>query len=282
VPELPEVEYVRRMLRPAMAGARIDRVLTRRANLRYPFGDDFVSRLEGQTIHVLTRRAKYLVAELSSGESLVMHLGMSGWFRVLRQGGETPAGRFYYERNRLEAHDHVVFEMSSGAAVVFNDPRRFGFMKVMTAQARSSDRALSELGPEPLDRRFTADALAQAVKGRKTASLKAALLDQRVVAGLGNIYVCEALHRARLSPKRKASTLATRQGAPTARTAALVDAIKAALRAAIASSHRASGDDRFLVYDREGERCPRRRCPGVIRRIVQAGRSTFFCPVCQR
>lgn len=290
MPELPEVEYVRRMLRPAMAGARIERVLVRRPDLRYPFGDDFVSRLEGQTVLALTRRAKYLVAELSSGDALVMHLGMSGWFRVLRQGRARPAGRFYYERSRLEAHDHVVFEMSSGAAVVFNDPRRFGFMKVMTAQARSDDRALSGLGPEPLDRRFTAAALARALKGKKTASLKAALLDQRVVAGLGNIYVCEALHRARLSPKRKASTLLTRRGTtprtrhdtPTPRLVALVDAIKAALRTAIARSRRASGDDRFLVYDREGERCRRRRCPGVIRRIVQAGRSTFFCPVCQR
>jgi formamidopyrimidine-DNA glycosylase len=270
------------MLRPAMTGARIDRVLVRRPDLRYAFGDDFVARLEGQTVLAVTRRAKYLVAELSSGDALVMHLGMSGWFRVLRQGKAKAAGRFYYERNRLEAHDHVVFEMSSGAAVVFNDPRRFGFMKVMTAQGRADDRALSGLGPEPLDRNFTAAALAQALKGKKTASLKAALLDQRVVGGLGNIYVCEALYRARLSPKRKASTLVMRTGTPAPRTVALVDAIKAALRTAITRSRRASGDDRFLVYDREGEHCRRRGCTGVIRRIVQTGRSTFFCPACQR
>jgi formamidopyrimidine-DNA glycosylase len=271
-----------------MVGARFVRVLARRPDLRYPLGSDFVARLEGQTVQALTRRAKYLVAELSSGDVLVMHLGMSGWFRVLcpepaRKGAPaTSPGRFYYERNRLEAHDHVVFEMSSGAAVVFNDPRRFGFMKVMTAVARAADTGLSALGPEPLDRRFTAIALADALKGRKGASLKAALLDQRVVAGLGNIYVCEALHRARLSPARRASTLATRSGSPTSRAAALVTAIKATLDEAIARSHRTGGDDRFRVYDREGRRCPRRGCPGTIRRVVQVGRSTFFCGVCQQ
>jgi formamidopyrimidine-DNA glycosylase len=271
VPELPEVEYVRRLLRPAMEGARIERVLARRPDLRYPLGSDFVGRLEGQTVRALTRRAKYLVAELSSGESLVMHLGMSGWFRVVRAA-----------RARLEVHDHVVFEMSSGAAVVFNDPRRFGFMKVMTADVRTADRALGTLGPEPLDRRFTADTLAWAVKRKKATSLKTALLDQRVVAGLGNIYVCEALHRARLSPRRKASTLFARSGGSTPGAVLLVDAIKATLKDAIANRHRAGGDDRFRVYDREGRRCPRRGCTGTIGRIVQAGRSTFFCPVCQR
>ena len=275
MPELPEVEYVRRLLRPVMAGSAIERVLTRRPNLRYPFGDDFATRLEGQTVLALTRRAKYLVAELSSGEALVMHLGMSGWFRVIRK-------RAMASGAADDAHDHVVFEMSSGAMVVFNDPRRFGFMKVMTREVMIGDRALSRLGPEPLDRAFTADALAAALKGRTAASLKAALLDQRVVAGLGNIYVCEALHRARLSPKRRAATLVDRRGAPTPRARALVEAIKAALGDAIANRHRAGGSDRFLVYDHAGRRCPRRRCTGTIRRIVQAGRSTFFCPVCQR
>ena len=275
MPELPEVEYVRRLLRPVMEGAAFERVLTRRPNLRYPFGDDFAMRLQGQTVLALTRRAKYLVAELSSGEALVMHLGMSGWFRVIRKRtrvGDAANG----------AHDHVVFEMSSGAVVVFNDPRRFGFMKVMTRDARIGDRALGRLGPEPLDRAFTADALAAALKGRTAASLKAALLDQRVVAGLGNIYVCEALHRARLSPKRRAATLVDRRGGPTPRARALVEAIKAALGDAIANRHRAGGSDRFLVYDHAGRRCPRHGCTGTIRRIVQAGRSTFFCPVCQR
>jgi formamidopyrimidine-DNA glycosylase len=274
VPELPEVEYVRRLLRPVMEGSAIARVLARRPNLRYAFGDDFATRLEGQTVLELTRRAKYLVAELSSGEALVMHLGMSGWFRVIRKRGRVGDAA-------NGAHDHVVFEMSSGAVVVFNDPRRFGFMKVMTRDVMIGDPALSRLGPEPLGRAFTANALAAALTGRTAASLKAALLDQRVVAGLGNIYVCEALHRARLSPKRRAATLVDRRGGPTPRARALVEAIKTALGDAIANRHRAGGSDRFLVYDHAGRRCPRRGCTGTIRRVVQAGRSTFFCPVCQ-
>lgn len=282
VPELPEVEYVRRLLRPAMVGARIERVLARRPDLRYPLGDDFVQRLEGQTVRALTRRAKYLIAELSSGDALLMHLGMSGWFRLLRNGRQASPVRVYYERSRLEAHDHVVFEMSSGSVVVFNDPRRFGFMRVLTSESRAADPALGGLGVEPLGTRFTAETLAAAVCGKRVASLKSALLDQRVVAGLGNIYVCEALHRSRLSPSRRAATLVDRRGEPTPRAAALVEGIKAALRAALTNRHRASGDDRFLVYDREGRRCPRRGCGGTIRRTVHAGRATFYCPVCQR
>ena len=272
-----------------MERVRIARVLARRPNLRYPLGSDFVSRLEGQTVRAVSRRAKYLVVELASGETLVMHLGMSGWFRVARPqspGRPTARGRSnggrYYDREQLEAHDHVVFEMSSGAAVIFNDPRRFGFMKVLTAEALAADPALSILGPEPLDRTFTAEVLASRLKGKKGATLKAALLDQRVVAGLGNIYVSEALHRAALSPTRRAATLVTRSGSPTPQAYALVDAIKATLRDAISNRHRAGGADRFLVYDHEGRCCPRRGCRGTIKRRVQGGRSTFFCPVCQR
>jgi formamidopyrimidine-DNA glycosylase len=276
-----------------MQGARIERLVLRRPDLRYPFGDDFVARLEGQVVTTLARRAKYLVAQLESGDSLIMHLGMSGWFRVVRNpsvgrgprsgpGVEPASARFYYERSRLDAHDHVVFEMSSGAAVIFNDPRRFGFMKVMDSAGVAADPALGALGPEPLDRSFTADRLAAALARKSKVSLKAALLDQRVVAGLGNIYVCEALHRARLSPKRRAATITARGGAPTPRARALVDAIKATLRQAIARGHRADANDRFLVYDREGRRCPRRGCGGTITRIVQSCRSTFFCPVCQK
>ena len=171
--------------------------------------------------------------------------------------------------------------MSSGSAVVFNDPRRFGFMKILGRRAIGGDAALGGLGPEPLDRGFNGAVLARTLGKRKT-SLKAALSDQRVVAGLGNIYVCEALHRARLSPKRRASTLVTRSGAPRPEMYALVKAIRTVLEEAIARSHRVDGEDRFRVYDREGRRCPRRGCGGVIRRIVQTGRSTFFCPVCQR
>jgi len=291
VPELPEVESVRRQLRAVMVGARIERVLARRPDLRYPLGTDFVTRLEGQSVRAIRRRAKYLVAELSSGDVLLMHLGMSGWFHVMRlepaskpvrgRARREPPPGTYYARSRLAAHDHVVFEMSSGAAVVFNDPRRFGFMKLLSPTVFASDATLSGLGPEPLGRAFTAVILAQALKKRKT-SLKAVLSDQRVVAGLGNIYVCEALHRAGLSPKRRASTLVSRSGVPREEAKKLVDAIKAVLRDAIANQHRADGQDRFRVYDREGRRCPRRGCSGTIKRIVQVGRSTFFCPTCQR
>jgi formamidopyrimidine-DNA glycosylase len=271
VPELPEVEYARRQLHRAMTGARIDRVIARRPDLRYPLGADFVSRLRSRRVRAVRRRAKYLLVDLSSNDVLLMHLGMSGSFRVLHKGPE---------EERL-AHDHVVFEMSSGLAVVFNDPRRFGFMKVVAAAEIEADPTLTGLGPEPLDRGFTADVLAAALARRKT-SLKAALLDQRVAAGLGNIYACEAMHRARLSPRRRASTLATRSGEARPQATALVEAIKDVLREAVANSHRMYGEDRFRVYDKEGRGCPRRGCTGTVTRIVQGGRSTFFCPVCQR
>ncbi len=253
-----------------MEGAHIARALARRPNLRYPLPADFAARLEGQTIHAVTRRGKYLLVALSSGDTLLMHLGMTGSFRVSRAGREP----------ELATHDHILFVMSSGASVVFNDPRRFGFMKILGQS--DSGRRLPALGPEPLARAFRASVLAQALARRK-ASLKVALSDQRVVSGLGNIYVSEALHRARLSPQRRASTLVTRAGEPRPQAVALVAAIKAVLEDAIARSHRPHGeDDRFRVYDREGKRCPRRGCPGIIKRIVQAGRSTFFCPRCQR
>ena len=252
-----------------MEGFRIRRVLARRRNLRYPLGRNFVARLEGRTVDALRRRAKYLVAELSSGDVLVMHLGMSGWFRVIR--GE----------RQFEKHDHVVFEMSSGAAVAFNDPRRFGFMKLMTRAAFANELTMRTLGPEPLDRTFDADALARAFRSRKT-SLKAALLDQRIVAGLGNIYVAEALHRARLSPLRAAGSLVTEAGEAGPELRRLVAAIKESLRDAIGNQHRAGAEDRFRVYDREGLRCLRRGCAGTIERVVQTGRSTFYCAVCQR
>jgi len=264
-----------------MRGRRIARVLARRPNLRYPLGADFVTRLEGQTVRDVRRRAKYLLVELSSGEMLLMHLGMSGSFRT--QSGPPTGGR-YAENTPGEAwlaHDHVVFEMSSGETVIFNDPRRFGFMKLLPPGERGSDRTVASLGPEPLARTFTADVLAAALR-RRTTTLKAALSDQRLVAGLGNIYIVEALHRARLSPKRRASTLVTTAGAPRPQVHSLVVAIKDVLREAIANAHRMYGEDRFRVYDKEGRRCPRRGCPGVIKRIVQGGRSTFFCPVCQR
>jgi formamidopyrimidine-DNA glycosylase len=271
VPELPEVEEVRRDISPAMEGARFERVELRRRNLRRPFPREFAARLTGRTVRALRRRGKYLLAELSSDESLLMHLGMSGWFRVERDGAVAPS----------DPHDHVVFHMSSGAAVIFNDPRRFGVMDLVAPGRLARHRALGAMGPEPLDPAFDAAALARACAGRRT-SLKAALLDQRVVAGLGNIYAGEALHLAGLSPRRRASTIATAAGQPKDSTHRLAQAIKIVLRRAIARSSKPSArGSRFRVYDREGGRCTTRQCGGTIRRVVQSGRSTFFCPECQ-
>jgi formamidopyrimidine-DNA glycosylase len=264
VPELPEVEAVRRELQPVMEGARFDAVVTHRRDLRSRFPRDFAARLIGRTVRSVQRRGKYLLVELSSGDILVMHLGMSGSFRVVRQDGYGP-------------HDHVVFRMSSGATIVFNDPRRFGFMNIVSQDALTGGRGVGALGPEPLSEEFDAGGLAMACRGKRT-SLKAALSDQRVVAGLGNIYVSEALHRAHLSPRRRAATIATRTGAPRDSAVRLAAAIKKVLQDAVARG----GDIRFRVYDREGEPCPTRGCGGVIRRITQTGRSTFFCPVCQK
>jgi formamidopyrimidine-DNA glycosylase len=293
MPELPEVETVRRGLQPAMEGARFLKVEARRPDLRWPFPKDFAKHLTGETVTGLGRRAKYLLADLSSGDVLIMHLGMSGSFRVSRPDGERTPGAFHHERSDDRAHDHVVFHMSSGAKITFNDPRRFGFMQLVPRAELARHPLVRALGPEPLGNEFSAALLAAACAGKKT-SLKAALSDQRVVAGLGNIYVCEALHRARLSPKLRAATLAARAKAPTPRARALVDAIKAVLQDAIRAGGSSLRDHRrtdgelgdfqhdFRVYDREGKRCPTPGCRGTIRRIVQTGRSTFYCPVCQR
>jgi formamidopyrimidine-DNA glycosylase len=293
VPELPEVETVRRGLAPVMEGARILRVEARRPDLRVPFPPDFVKRLTGQTITGLGRRAKYLTADLGSGDVLLMHLGMSGSFRVAREEDEARPGRFHHAKPAAPAHDHVVFHLSSGATVTFNDPRRFGLMLIVPRSELGDHPLMREVGPEPLGNAFDAALLAASLAGKKT-SLKAALLDQTVVAGLGNIYVCEALHRSRLSPRRRASTIATRTGAPNARAVELVDAIKAVLLDAIEAGgsslrdHRQTNGElgyfqhRFRVYDREGQPCVTERCGGTVKRIVQNGRSTFYCPVCQK
>jgi formamidopyrimidine-DNA glycosylase len=293
MPELPEVETVRLGLQPVMEGARFRKVEARRPDLRWPLPKDFVQRLEGTTVTGLGRRAKYLLVDVSSGDVLIMHLGMSGSFRVLDNGSEQTPGRYHHERSKELAHDHVLFHMSSGALVTFNDPRRFGFMKLVPRRALDAEPLLRALGPEPLGNEFDAALLATACKGKKT-SLKAALSDQRVVAGLGNIYVCEALNRARLSPKRMASTLATKSGAPHQRAERLVESIKAVLNDAIKAGGSSLRDHRqangeiglfqhhFRVYDREGKPCPTPGCKGTIKRIVQTGRSTFFCPVCQK
>jgi formamidopyrimidine-DNA glycosylase len=288
MPELPEVETVRMGLAPAMEGARFTKVEVRDRRLRWPLAKDFEKRLTGKTVDGLGRRAKYLLADLSSGDVLIMHLGMSGSFRV---GKDAKPGVYYHERSKSAAHDHVVFHMSNRATVTFNDPRRFGSMKIVPRAKLEHEPLLRNLGPEPLGNEFEAAMLAKACQAKKT-SLKAALSDQRVVAGLGNIYVCEALYRARLSPKRQASTIADRNGKPNERARALVDAIKAMLHAAIKAGgsslrdhRRADGSlgdfqNNFQVYDREGEPCP--GCKGKVKRIVQTGRSTFYCPSCQK
>ena len=288
MPELPEVETVRRGLAPAMEGERFDKVEVRRGDLRWPLPKDFAQKLHGKLVEGLGRRAKYLLADLSSGDVLLMHLGMSGSFRV---GKNSTPGTYYHERSKSTAHDHIVFHMSNGTTVTFNDPRRFGSMKLVPRARLEQEPLLRALGPEPLGNEFDAAMLAKACAGKKT-SLKAALSDQRVVAGLGNIYVCEALFRARLSPKRQASTIADRNGRPNERAERLVEAIKAVLMDAIEAGGSSLRDHRradgslgdfqhnFRVYDREGEPCP--HCKGKIKRIVQVGRSTFYCPSCQK
>lgn len=264
-----------------MADARFDEVEIRRPDLREPFPRRFKSRLTGQTVLALSRRAKYLLAALSSRETLLIHLGMSGSFRI----GAPEVGRSGSTILTADAdiHDHVVFHMSSGAAIAYHDPRRFGLMDLLSPQALAAHPVLSRLGPEPLSTAFDAFALAAACRRKKT-SLKSALLDQRVVAGLGNIYASEALHRAALLPRRRASTIATPAGVPRESAHRLTAAIKQVLTEAVArtiqpASYRSS---RFRVYDREGQPCRRTRCGGVIRREAQAGRSTFYCSVCQR
>ncbi|MBN9148903.1 MULTISPECIES: bifunctional DNA-formamidopyrimidine glycosylase/DNA-(apurinic or apyrimidinic site) lyase [unclassified Nitrobacter] len=292
MPELPEVETVRRGLQPAMEGMTIVRAETRRKDLRFPFQADFVARLEGQAVTGLGRRAKYLLADLASGDVLLMHLGMSGSFRVIDAAGAAAPGDFHHRRNEARAHDHVRFTMSSGAEIVFNDPRRFGYMKVIARRGLDDEPLLKGLGPEPLGNAFDAAMLAHSCRDKKT-SLKAALLDQRVVAGLGNIYVCEALFRAHLSPRRLAATLALRTGAPTERAVRLVEAIHDVLNQAIKAGGSSLRDHRqtsgelgyfqhsFQVYDREGDKCPTPGCKGTVKRFTQNGRSTFWCPSCQ-
>ena len=275
MPELPEVEQVRRELAPFLEGARVRDVELRRANLRTPFPPEFRERLLGQTVRALERRAKYLLASLSSGETLVMHLGMTGEFKV-------DVGRPDADPVAPDRHDHVIFTLDSGTRVTFNDARRFGFMDLVAAGALDAHPTIGGLGPEPLSEAFDAVALARALRGKRT-PIKVALLDQAVVAGVGNIYASEALHVARLSPFRKAATLATPAGAPRETTGRLATAIRQVLQQAIARASRAGyRGARFRVYDRAGEPCLRRGCGGTIRRRTQAGRSTFWCPVCQR
>jgi formamidopyrimidine-DNA glycosylase len=293
MPELPEVETVRRGLQPVMEGSKIVKAEVRRKDLRFAFQKDFVARLEGQTVTGLGRRAKYLMADLGSGDVLLMHLGMSGSFRVIEDEDQQVPGKFHHPRAEDRAHDHVVFHMSSGASVIFNDPRRFGYMKIIARNALEDEPLLKGLGPEPLGNEFDAAMLARSCANKKT-SLKAALLDQRVVAGLGNIYVCEALFRSQLSPRRLAATLATKKAEPTDHAKRLVTSIHAVLNQAIKAGGSSLRDHRqtsgelgyfqhsFQVYDREGEKCQTKGCSGIVKRFTQNGRSTFWCPKCQK
>ena len=291
MPELPEVETVRRGLAPVLEGAIVSRAELRRPDLRFPFSDGFAARLAGRRIEALRRRAKYLLAELDDRAVLLMHLGMSGSFRV--EGGRTLAGdTLYYPPGKDAAHDHVVLHLEEGRRVVYNDPRRFGFMLLIDPDQFAAHPLLANLGVEPSGDGLVAEALADRFKGR-LAPLKAALLDQRLIAGLGNIYVCEALWRAGLSPRRAAGTLVRSDRRPSVRLVRLVEAVRAVIAEAIeaggsslrdyvqADGSLGSFQHRFAVYDREGEPCGRPRCRGVVRRIVQSGRSTFFCPQCQ-
>jgi formamidopyrimidine-DNA glycosylase len=292
MPELPEVETVRRGLTPAMVGARIRKVELRRADIRYPFPDRFAQRLTGQRIVDVGRRAKYLLFQLDSGETLIVHLGMSGSFRMEKTAVATP-GKFHHERSKDPKHDHVVLVFDNGWVVTYNDPRRFGFMDLVPTEALAQHPRLRGLGAEPLAPEFDAHCLAKLFAGART-SLKAGLLDQKRVAGLGNIYVCEALFRARLAPSRQASVLADARGAPTRAAAAVAEAIHNVLEEAIEAGGSTLRDHRqangelgyfqhvFKVYDREGLPCVRERCRGIVARITQSGRSTFYCTNCQR
>jgi formamidopyrimidine-DNA glycosylase len=292
MPELPEVETVRRGLEPALVGRRFLSVETRRGDLRVPFPERFAERLTGRRVESLTRRAKYLLAALDGGETLVMHLGMSGSLRVER-GTEKPTQPFPFAPSKKEAHDHVVFTLDGGARVVYNDPRRFGSMILLPTRGLAERPLFRDLGVEPLSAEFDAARLA-ALFADARAPLKSALLDQKRIAGLGNIYVCEALHRARLSPLSAAGTLVGARGAPTRAAKALAAAIRQVLEEAIEAGGSTLRDHRrtdgelgrfqraFAVYDREGEPCPRPRCRGTIARIAQGGRSSFYCPMCQK
>ncbi len=275
MPELPEVETVRRGLLPVMENRVIEQVQVRRDGLRFKFPDQMANRLTGARVIALRRRSKYILADLSTGETLIIHLGMSGRMQITAKD------------DPLQKHDHVVLDMDGGARVTFNDARRFGMMDLCATDVLTDHRLLARIGPEPLGNDFHEAALAAALKGRKT-PIKTALLDQRIVAGLGNIYVCEVLYRVGMNPKTQAGRIAA------SRVAALVPAIRDVLAEAIEAGgsslkdyRRADGElgyfqHAFRVYGREGAACLTPDCPGKITRITQAGRSTFYCPTCQR
>ncbi|HJW40402.1 MAG TPA: bifunctional DNA-formamidopyrimidine glycosylase/DNA-(apurinic or apyrimidinic site) lyase [Rhizomicrobium sp.] len=289
MPELPEVETVRLGLRPAMEGYRLTHVETRRGDLRVPFPNDFAGRLTGRRVKRLRRRAKYILGDLDDGETLVIHLGMSGRMSVHTGGSARKLGNYVHDMGEVtvghDKHDHVVMDTDAPARIVFNDHRRFGLMLLVETTELEEHKLFKGLGVEPLSEEFNAAYLRAALRSKKT-PIKSALLDQRVIAGLGNIYVCEALFRAGISPKRLAGKVTKEQSAK------LTTAIKTVLRQAIKAGGSSLRDHKrtdgelgmfqhnFAVYGREGEPCP--GCKGTIKRIVQAGRSTFYCPKCQR
>ena len=292
MPELPEVETVRRGLEPWVGGAKIEKVTLNRPDLRFPFPPDFAPVLEGATIETVGRRAKYLLFRLDNGWTWLSHLGMTGSYRFAGRRFKEPSR--YYEPGVDEKHDHVVLDLAHPSegrlTLIYADPRRFGFMDLF--QDEASSPYLAGLGPEPLSNAFNADEMAARFRG-KQAPMKAALLDQRVDAGLGNIYVSEALHRAHILPTRAAGTLVLKSGAPSKRLDLLADGVRAVLNEAIEAGGSTLRDFRdaeggagyfqhhFAVYDREGEACPTPGCRGTIKRIVQSGRATYYCPVCQ-
>lgn len=288
MPELPEVETVRRGLEPVMSGIQIARAEQRRPDLRWPFPNDMEARLTGAKITQLRRRSKYILADLDTGETLLIHLGMSGRMLISApEGTQNKLGQFHHDHPPIGKHDHVILEMETGARITFNDPRRFGAMDLMVTADQSDHWLLSKLGPEPLGNSFNGDYLADRLKGRKT-PIKTALLDQRIVSGLGNIYVCEALFRAGISPLRQSGRISARAVGD------LVPIIREILEEAIQSGGSSLKDFRqtdgelgyfqhnFRVYGREDEICVTPECETKIHRITQSGRSSFYCPKCQR
>ncbi|MDG2340875.1 MAG: bifunctional DNA-formamidopyrimidine glycosylase/DNA-(apurinic or apyrimidinic site) lyase [Paracoccaceae bacterium] len=283
MPELPEVETVRRGIAPVMEGELIANVQVNRPDLRWPFPDRMAERLKGRHVTQVRRRSKYILVDVDSGETLLIHLGMSG--RILISGD--PQGRFVHDHPAVQKHDHVVFEMRSGARITYNDPRRFGAMDLLDRAGADEHPLLRDIGPEPFGNGFAPDPFFSAIKGRNS-PIKSVLLDQKTVAGLGNIYVCETLFRAGIDPQTKANKLSRK------RADSLVPIIRDVLSEAIEAGGSSLKDFRqadgelgyfqhsFDVYGRENEPCRTVDCKGTIRRIVQSGRSTFLCAQCQR
>jgi formamidopyrimidine-DNA glycosylase len=292
MPELPEVETVMRGLIPVLVGRRIEKTEIRRSGLRFPFPDKFAAKLQGREVRGLTRRAKYILVNLDDGNLLLVHLGMTGRFSVLNDKSKS-LGEFYHKTEVADSgagpHDHVVISLDDGARVIYTDPRRFGIMDLLHESELTTHKLLKDIGVEPLGNEFSSTYLAEKFRNKK-APLKAALLDQQIIAGLGNIYVSEALHRSGLSPRRAAKTLVRKAAQLDELVRHIRNILDEAIIAGGSTLQDFTGTDgsegayqqRFAVYDREGEACQKPRCGGLIRRIVQSGRSTFYCPKCQK